>query len=299
MLHRPNSIVVPDRTMPSSLKSSKLSNGPAKGTIAVRDAISTIVVAVMMSYQAGKAATGFLQNTSATPRYTDMNGALKPLLNDIDSHHHCQMKHVEDEPIHNHSVCDLGENVIVDDECQDDEDEDSPIERFQLLADFRHVSMKRINSTEEVAQRMSEIVDIFDSEVIAYSCCDSENGDIACSGILEENGHISLHAWPREQTALLDLYLDESDIVDALNLVSNVFYPGLPNKFNISHFGLAKESSIEWSLRHRGSQETATDLHFEMGETGVLKSVVRVGCYALPWICIPLTIILTTYRSLQ
>ena len=102
-----------------------------------------------------------------------------------------------------------------------------------LLIDIENVDADFLNSEEQLASVMLEMVDECGLTLLSYHCHGLTPSGVSCAGVLLES-HVSFHTWPTEGVITLDLFTcgDESllPIVPLVERLFSVPRPGSKNK---------------------------------------------------------------------
>jgi S-adenosylmethionine decarboxylase proenzyme len=113
-----------------------------------------------------------------------------------------------------------------------------------LLVDIKNVNAEFLNSEEQLAKAMVEVVTEAKLTLLSYHCHSLEPAGVSCVGVLLES-HISFHTWPEEGVITLDLF----------TCGPNNLMPVVPKIEKL--FGVPRENSTEpvrtmWSHELRG-----------------------------------------------
>jgi len=102
-----------------------------------------------------------------------------------------------------------------------------------LLIDIENVDANFLNSEEQLASAMLEMVEECGLTLLSYHCHGLSPSGVSCAGVLLES-HVSFHTWPSEGVITLDLFTcgDESllPIVPLVGRLFSVPRPGSNHK---------------------------------------------------------------------
>jgi hypothetical protein len=153
-----------------------------------------------------------------------------------------------------------GDSIQVDRE-ESESEEDDEEEELEILESIGHLFLDMdevpgglIGSTSHVEALMGAVLEEFDAKLAAHMCYESTIESIACHGILEGKGHVSIHAWPQKGSVLLDLLVPDANfMIDEMEDMYEIFHPTMPNLFaSESEFSNPVEAS-RWFIRNRAS----------------------------------------------
>jgi hypothetical protein len=140
-----------------------------------------------------------------------------------------------------------------DDEGEDEQEETETLESVShFFLDLDKVPEYLIGCTSDVEELMEEVLEEFGSKLIAHTCRGSPVESIACLGILEGKGHISMYAWPQKGSVLLDLLIpDASFVMHDAEKVYEMFHPNMPNLFAPENAMANPVEPSTWFIRNR------------------------------------------------
>jgi len=145
-----------------------------------------------------------------------------------------------------------------------------------LLVDLEGVPEELIASDAKLEKLMDSVEELCGASLLAQTCTSNSFADwVTCVGIFEDRGHISIHAWPGEGVALLDLQLADDDLIDMVDDIIDLFHSNIQTKFDSR---IAFSNPVEpstWQLRPRVSTEYFDDLADEMALSSQTKYKVR------------------------
>lgn len=144
---------------------------------------------------------------------------------------------------------------LSDDECQAPEAPNSTISHLgaedevhmpkgqHLLIDIENVNAEFLDSEEQLANSMLELVYECGLTLLSYHCHSMTPMGVSCAGVLLES-HVSFHTWPAEGVITLDLYTcgDES-LLPIVPLAEQLF--GVPRE------GSTQKPQMIWAHKVR------------------------------------------------
>eukprot|EP00934_Nitzschia_sp_Nitz4_P004298 Nitzschia sp. Nitz4//scaffold42_size132992//58165//61027//NITZ4_003394-RA/size132992-augustus-gene-0.112-mRNA-1//-1//CDS//3329551703//4288//frame0 len=132
----------------------------------------------------------------------------------------------------------------------DDEEEHLP-QGQHLLVDIENVNSAFLNSEEQLAKAMLDLVNECGLTLLSYHCHGLTPMGVSCAGVLLES-HVSFHTWPVEGVITLDLFTcgDES----LLPLI-----PLIERLFSIPMAGEADPPQMVWAHKYRGFSDPKHD----------------------------------------
>ena len=118
-----------------------------------------------------------------------------------------------------------------------------------LLVDIKSVDGKFLNSEENLAKAMIDLVDMSGLTMLSYHCHRLNPVGVSCVGVLLES-HISLHTWPISGAICLDLFTcGPHSLLPFLPVIQRLFgVARIPAVFG----SIAEKPFMQWSYKLRG-----------------------------------------------
>jgi S-adenosylmethionine decarboxylase proenzyme len=144
-----------------------------------------------------------------------------------------------------------------------------------LLMDIERVSSTFLNSEEQLAKAMLDLVDQCGLTLLSYHCHGLAPSGVSCAGILLES-HVSFHTWPSEGVITLDLFTcgDES-LLPIVTVAENLFSVPEPNSQLKPHMIWAHKVRGFPQETMSGESEITDFFNFPIGRISDFKREVR------------------------
>lgn len=125
-----------------------------------------------------------------------------------------------------------------------------------LLMDIENVDESFLNSEEQLAHAMLELVNECGLTLLSYHCHKMIPMGVSCAGVLLES-HVSFHTWPKEGVITLDLYTcGPNSLLSIVPMAEELF--AVPREDED-----AEEPNIVWAHKTRG---------YPQGDTGSIEA---------------------------
>lgn len=133
----------------------------------------------------------------------------------------------------------------------EDEEQHFP-EGEHLLLDIANVDSGFLNSEEQLAHAMLQLIDECGLTLLSYHCHSMTPIGVSCAGVLLES-HVSFHTWPEEGVITLDLFTcGEAKLLPVVPVVEKLF--AIPSKSKTD-----EKPYMIWAHKYRGFRELTED----------------------------------------
>jgi S-adenosylmethionine decarboxylase proenzyme len=152
-----------------------------------------------------------------------------------------------------------------------------------LLVDIDGIDEGFLDSEQQLATAMIELVDSSGLTLLSYHCHGLTPAGVSCAGVLLES-HVSFHTWPAEGVITLDLFTcGSASLLNSLHLIEDLFV--IPRKDSNS-----EEPRMLWAYKRRGFKEQSSltgerdTFAYPLGIHGLeVKKEVRKKFKLFPW----------------
>jgi S-adenosylmethionine decarboxylase proenzyme len=118
-----------------------------------------------------------------------------------------------------------------------------------LLVDMANIDASFLNSEQQLATAMIQLVDNSGLTLLSYHCHGLKPAGVSCAGVLLES-HVAFHTWPAEGVITLDLFTcGSTSLLKHVHLIEGLF--AIPQQ-GVADFEPPK---ILWAYKRRGFNE--------------------------------------------
>ena len=140
-----------------------------------------------------------------------------------------------------------------------------------LLVDIKNVDGKFLNSEQQLALAMLDLVQLSGLTLLSYHCHKMLPVGVSCVGVLLES-HVSFHTWPIEGVITFDLFTcGESSLMPLLPVIKRLFGKQRPVAVT---GGQVEQPHSQWSYKKRG---------FRRDEKVNIEETSDMNQYLLGW----------------